>query len=535
MLKVFLVEDEFVVREGIKKNIDWKGNGFDFCGEAADGELAFPMIERLKPDIVITDIKMPFMDGLELSKLIKRELPDTEIIILSGFAEFEFAKEAIKIGVAEYLTKPINGADLLKVVSSLVSRIESKRMERELHERYSKEMEENNLEGRRDLFRLMITGGCTTSELLEIADALDVNLIASLYNIALIKAKSEKHAQGEYSGSLVRIGERLGEICKTDKLLLIDRNPDGKVLIIKGDSEEDIKNTTDNVLTEIRKLFDEFPKIKYFVGVGEPVNRLSEIYHSYETAEQVFAHRFLVNTSMIMERPELEKDDIGLSNIDPRSVDKQRLYEFLKTGSFEETKFFLDEYLKNSRQSMESLMFRQYIAMDAYFCVVSFLEELQLDKNVIAAPDPVNTVRISSSGTMDYICGIVRKALEMRDSAASNRYGELIDSALRYINSHYADDELSLNALAAHVNVSPNHLSMIFSQQTGRSFIKYLTDLRLSKAKELLRCTSKRSSEIAADTGYKDPHYFSYIFKKTTGMTPTQYRGGKSAEEDADE
>ena len=104
MLKIFLVEDEFVVREGIKNNVDWEAHGYDFCGEASDGELAYSMIQKEKPDIVITDIRMPFMDGLTLSKLIKKEMPWIEIIILTGHAEFEYAKEGIKIGVAQYLS-----------------------------------------------------------------------------------------------------------------------------------------------------------------------------------------------------------------------------------------------------------------------------------------------------------------------------------------------------------------------------------------------------------------------------------------------
>ena len=143
MLKVFLVEDEFVVREGIKKNIDWVAHGYDFCGEASDGELAFPMIQKLKPDIVITDIKMPFMDGIELSRLIKKEFPWMEIIILTGYEEFAYAKEAIKIGVAQYLSKPISGDELIKEVDALSEKIAEAKREREIRERYKKEMEEN--------------------------------------------------------------------------------------------------------------------------------------------------------------------------------------------------------------------------------------------------------------------------------------------------------------------------------------------------------------------------------------------------------
>ena len=108
MIKVFLAEDEYVIRAGIRNNVDWEAHGYEFCGEAGDGELAFSLIRKLNPDIVVTDIRMPFMDGLELSRHIKEELPKTEIIILSGYEEFEYAKRSIELGVAQYPMKPIS-------------------------------------------------------------------------------------------------------------------------------------------------------------------------------------------------------------------------------------------------------------------------------------------------------------------------------------------------------------------------------------------------------------------------------------------
>ena len=124
MLKVFLVEDEVVMRNGIKNNIPWEQEGFEFAGEASDGELAYPLIKKEKPDILITDIRMPFMDGLELSRLVKKELPQIKIIILSGYNEFDYAKTAINIGVTDYLLKPISSAKLLEAVKKVADMIE---------------------------------------------------------------------------------------------------------------------------------------------------------------------------------------------------------------------------------------------------------------------------------------------------------------------------------------------------------------------------------------------------------------------------
>ena len=143
MLKVFLVEDEIIVREGIRDRINWVENGFEFSGEASDGELAYPMIQQIKPDIVITDIKMPFMDGLALSRLIRNELPWTKIIILSGYDEFQYAKEAISIGVTDYLLKPIGSAKVLETLLKISDTMEEERNLREMQISYRKGMQEN--------------------------------------------------------------------------------------------------------------------------------------------------------------------------------------------------------------------------------------------------------------------------------------------------------------------------------------------------------------------------------------------------------
>ena len=136
MVKVFLVEDEAIIRRGIRDHIDWNANGFEFVGEAGDGEYAYPLIMKTKPDILVTDIKMPFMDGLQLSRLVKKALPATKIIILSGYNEFEYAKEAIKIGISDYLLKPVSSAGLIDALKKAADEIREEREKSKLLERY---------------------------------------------------------------------------------------------------------------------------------------------------------------------------------------------------------------------------------------------------------------------------------------------------------------------------------------------------------------------------------------------------------------
>ncbi|MBE5939230.1 MAG: helix-turn-helix transcriptional regulator [Lachnospiraceae bacterium] len=179
---------------------------------------------------------------------------------------------------------------------------------------------------------------------------------------------------------------------------------------------------------------------------------------------------------------------------------------------------------------MESNIFRQYITMDSYFAVVDFVQGMQISKDEIEPLDINSDVLKNYENTRDYIARIIEQALVLRDKAVSNKYGDVVDEVTRYIEENYAEEELSLNVVAAHVNFSPNHLSMVFSQQTGQTFIKYLTDYRIGKAKELLRCSGKKTNVIAQEVGYKDAHYFSYVFRKTQGVTPTQYREGNATE-----
>ncbi len=539
MIRVFLCEDEFVVREGIKNNIDWTGNGYEFVGEASDGELALPLIRKLEPDIVITDIKMPFMDGLELSRMIRHELPFTEIVILSGYEEFDYAKQAISIGVAQYLTKPISGDDLLRELDTLREKLIRSKEERALKEQFKKEMEENDRRERSELFRDLVSGDCSVTELIQKAARLGADLSAMWYNLILLFTKSEHHEIEEYSRSSVTIDEYLNEIADEMGCICFDRDLEGKAILIMGDSEEDLENRQSKLIEKFEDIFKDYSHVRFCGGIGKAVNRLSRMNESYEDAGCALANRFFVTESGFfradrsskMEGTEDEKFDI--STIDAKRIDKSNVQKFLKLGNIDEISFYVGEFVKSvGEDAFNSYIFRQYIAMDVFFAVSGFLEEVAGTKHSKMIEEISKEALENVKSVTDYITSIIGSAIRYRDSIATNRYKEIVDSAIKYIEDNYDDEELSLNQLASHVNVSPNHLSTIFSQQTGRTFIKYLTEFRMDKAKEMLKCTSMRSSEISEAVGYKDPHYFSYMFKKTVGMTPTNYRGGRESDEE---
>ena len=542
MLKVFLVEDEFVVREGIKNNINWREHGYEFCGEAGDGEVAYSMIQKEKPDIVITDIKMPFMDGLTLSSMIKSEFPWMEIIILTGYEDFQFARSAIKIGVSCYLLKPVNGENLLKEVDALAEKIREKKAEREAAKRYEEEMRERTELEKRDFFNSLVKGGKNASELIAEAKKIEIDISALRYNVVLIKIWSDKHDVGEFSNSVLAVEDGVRKIAGDEDAIFFDFTVEGTALLFKGDDDRDIGSRIERATKRMEALFAEYKHIRYFGAIGQTVERITEIHTSFDWASRAFAHLYLTSENAFLVgskeglRPENNVDI--LSEINPQHIDRRLMKRFLRAGEPAEIPFFLEEYLNNiGDHALQSKMLRQYIAMDVYFCVADFAEnELGLKRFEMEEKFsfPATEVLSDEERTRDFLLRILKDALELREDHSLGRYHDVMKDAIAYISEHYSDDELSLNTLAAHVNFSPNHLSAIFKQETGQPFIKYLTDYRMNMAKELLRRSSKKSNEIGILVGYKDPHYFSYLFKKTQGMTPTQYRNmGRGDGEDA--
>lgn len=536
MLKVFLVEDEIVMREVIKNNIPWEEEGFEFVGEASDGELAYPMIKKLCPDIVITDIKMPFMDGLELSRMIKKDFPQIRVIILSGYDEFEYAKEAIKIGITEYLVKPISLANLLEAVREIGERINKENEKLKYVEQFKKEMKEMEIREREKFLHEILSGQLSMTELLNKGEKLNIHLAAGVYNVTLFMTRKSEDVEGKYSEELLEAESGIAELTEQfSNIYMFNRGIDGVEFLLLGEDIEKLEIMRMSFLQKLTELMKGYRELQFFGGVGNIVPRLREVKDSYESASRAFSYRYLVPYNQIIFSDNMnqlntipEDTDINLKELDMGKFDRRILKNFLSQGLLEEIPHFIEDYFSSLNDSIGSMLFRQYITSDMYFCIVTFAEELGCDidsiLDLIGDFKSISDVLISLDKTKKYLIDIIREVMLIRNQISMKKYGNIIDDAKYYIENNYDSEGINLNSVAAHVNISPSHFSSIFSQEEGQTFIEYLTAFRMNKAKELLMCTSLKSSEIGYTVGYKDPHYFSYLFKKTQNCTPKEYR-----------
>lgn len=549
MLKIFLAEDEVVVRETIKRMIPWEELGFELVGEAADGEMALPLLIRQQPDLLITDIKMPFMDGLTLARLAKKEIPGLKVVILSGYDDFNYAKQAIGIGVEDYLLKPITKNALIERLSEIRSRYEHEKTQKEYYEKFQREMQAYEKNSSRDFFEALVGGSMDMMEVYKRAEKLGLDIVAEAYNVLIFTMNCDEDFSGqrdEYSSWEAESLELLENFFAGHSSgMLFRSNIFSYGVLLKG-QRETIEENTRACVDEIRKILSrQDGRREWFLAVGQSVDRLSQIQKSYHTASRAFSQRYLYDENILyydemetMEHPGGQaetEDNAYLQKVDVNALNPAILQKFLSNGLQEETENFVKDYFYAiGQEPMESLVFRNYVILNVRFSVISFIKGLGCDTNEMESADTEEVLAESGKNmesAIAYAKKMISQAIEIRDQNSGNKNRSILKTAVDFIDSHYMDEEISLNTVANVANVSSNHFSALFSQNMGQTFIEYLTTLRMNKAKELLRCTGMRSSEIAGEIGYKDAHYFSYLFKKTQGMTPSDYR--KAREEKA--
>ena len=535
MLKIFLVEDESIMREGSRDNMPWQQFGYEFVGDASDGEMALPLIRKTRPDVLITDIKMPFMDGLTLSRMVAKEFPNMKIIILSGYDDFDYARQAIQIGVEQYILKPVTRETMKKVLLEVKEKIDSEKEKKMYMEKFRSEMHEYELMSRRTFFEKVFSGRLPVHDIYTEMEKLSLDLEGPCYNLIMVSAqRKRKAADGQNTDSMQFIrcqDEMMHYFLRFKEYLIFNWNINTYGILVKG--EADMMDTyVQRALQNITRIYTEVEQdYDWYVAAGTMVERLSQLTDCYNKVNHILALRYLSPTDhVITEDTEdfaMSNDDSKLEKLDVNKVNPEIVKRFLENGLKSEVDDFVANYFLSLQEPLKSKLFRNYLVLNIRFVTLAYAESLGRSQEEFIRSADAETIPDFNSSLEDlkkYAHKLIMQAILEREKENDDRSHTILKSALEYIEKKYTDETLSLNDIAAVIDVSPNYFSAIFSQEMGVTFIEYVTKKRMDKAKKLLRQSDMHTAEIAMEVGYKDPHYFSFVFKKTQGCTPREYR-----------
>lgn len=535
-----LVDDEEEVRAAITKKLNWESMGFQMVASAENGEEALDLADKFHPDVVMTDIHMPFMDGLTLCRKLKENYKNVKLVIFSGYDEFEYAKEAIKLEVEEYILKPINAQELKQVFERLKLTLDEEINEKRNVDKLKQYYMESLPKMREQFLIGLLEGNFSEDKVKEYQTYYDITFDANYYNVAILRVDSLKEVGGKEEG------EEKGQGFLDEKL---------RILSAKQIVEENIKNTIpfysciylDSIViislmkdaneeTVFIHTMDQICKIIYKIigvnasaGIGNVCNSPINLVKSYEGAKNALAYRILLEANQAICIQDMEPEASETYSINDWII--EALIKEIKLGTKEGLVLLMDQLEKQLKSSKMTIPQLQFSLSEIIIELVRLARVYKLEMEELFGNefDIFNTVR-----RFDTIENLKKwlydTCLQLRSQIRKERVDSaklLTEKAKQYIHENYGDSELSVDTICSYLNVSATYFSTIFKKETGSSFVTYLTNIRMEQALHLLNTTEEKAYIISGIVGYPEPNYFSYVFKKQFGVSPSKYRGSQ--------
>lgn len=530
MYKVLLVDDEILVREAISAKIEWNKLGFELAKDCENGKDAIEFIKENPVDVVLTDICMPYIDGMGLSKYVYENFPQTTIIIFSGYSDFDYAKQAIQYKVAEYILKPVTAKELSEVLTRIREKLDSERQQEqkmdELTKVYHSYTKNESLIISRTLSRL-VKGTQEAKKSLKELEEFGISFKGAAYRVAAvdIDVYSELYEVDDElkkeSALMSFVVENISsEIVNNHGAGLAYRDSDNRVcLLLYTNKPIEFATEAEAICKEIKDTVYDAMKLSISMGIGKYVNCLDELYKSYDSAAEILKYRYTKGCGVIFDcerevssgNPiELEQDfkDIATAL---RGKDEKLLQEAID---------HVEKWMKEGFISRnKAVAYLHQILRIIYETVHEMDEDFQLKDSDISKITDARSLEKAMKLICDYAVGGMSAVLAAGQSSGERQAVMAID----YLKENYSNPDLSLNHICDYLNISTSRFSSIFKETTGKTFTEVLTNIRMERAKQLLRQTSLKNYEIAEKVGFSDPHYFSIAFKKMTGKTPKEF------------
>lgn len=536
LYNILLVDDETDVLEAMKKKIDWEALGFCLAGTAENGQEALEMAEQLHVDVVMTDIKMPYMDGLTLCKKLKENYRNIKVVIYSGFDDFEFAREAVHLEAEEYLLKPISSKDMENVFGKIKKKLDEEfnqhRNVNKLYEYYRK-----SLPAMQEQFVMGVLEGKITGERLKnMMETYELDLNAPYYVVVNLYAEAAVKEQSEKTAQLLNFSLRdMAEEYLKEKMSFYCINYlDEVIFIFMLQEDKEIENVLYHV-DQICKMGSRVLDVQVTGAVGQPCNSLDTLLSSYQEAKTAMEYRTILGGSQVLYIKDIEpnpQDSVAFME-----YDFQNLVRAVKIGDRKETDEAIQSFMDSLRNGCITPNQYQLICMELSTELMKIGRSYKLrTKQIFGAGEHIPWQELYKHLSVDEleswlreICNNLRHTLRHERSDSTIR---LTEQAKAYIGEHYKENDLSAETLCHQLNVSAAYFSTIFKKEVGLSFVAYLTKIRLEHAVELLRTTEDKTYVIAEAVGYTEPNYFSYVFKKQYGISPSKYRANMAMEAD---
>ncbi|ANE48494.1 hypothetical protein SY83_21890 [Paenibacillus swuensis] len=530
MYKMVIADDEAHVREGLRTIVPWHDLHIEIVGEASDGEEALELCGQLKPDILLTDIRMPFMDGLEVAARLREREEHTYIVIISGFQDFRYAQTALSMSVDAYILKPIKMEELMETIHKITRRIE-----RELNTSITVESLQKQLIDHmpviRDKFLANWLTGYYKSERTIREKLAYVQLLQDedrpLYAASLriddydqaIAMYTEEHIQ-LIRFALLNVAEEIVSQSALGAVCSIGENEFGFVLWGRPEEHHALSR-------EVIAALKRFLKLSVSIGIGSK-STILDVDLSYHQAVEALQHTYYTGSNSIVLYEDIQQPNgmgVELANVLKLH---HRVISNIKSGLAEETKLTVEEIFDHVRRYQGTTPeYVQSLCIDLLYACQRTLMEFGDDFAIINEhlPNLIQTIhkQVTLDSLKSYMIHVLVKLAESFAGKNNQKHYRVIQTIKDYIQKNYMN-EITIHTLSEILSLSPNYISLIFKKGTGETITDYTVTVKMENAKQLLKSMDLKILDIAEMVGYENTNYFSTVFKKYTGMHPGKYR-----------
>ena len=518
LYKMILVDDEDDVRGRIMSKIKPE-LGFLVVGKAGNGYDALELIEQHRPHVVLTDIKMPFINGIQLAKSIRRDYPTTKVAFISGYDEFEYAREAIELNVVSYLMKPITSSDIEDFL---------KKLKVSLDKEFEFLQDSNSLENRyKESIPILVNSYLNSyiqktelnqDDILKLENY-GLELSQGTYVVGSINITKTEHIEE----SKIFIKTMVDKVFNNYDECINFLTPDHVVFIVK-DERVKAARELDLQLFEILKYAEEYRDLNIQIGVSKVFSNFSEFPSKYLDSNQAVRHSMYFNMGQIIYYEDIE--DIEVRNVLFNEKDLSEFEYQLKYGDKLVIKQILERLLSVFDSEERVVLDHNVFNLKLTNAILDFAVNLNIDIKEVSNVSIFGTLNEISEKEefISYVMKLIIKIRELNVKTQVNKTERIIESAIKYLDDNFTNPSISLETVSEELNISVSYLSMLLSKLKGITFNKYLIKVRMEKAKELLKFTNEKVINIATQCGYNEVYYFSHSFKKFTGMSPKEFR-----------